>query len=130
MHRILILDSDTPLRARLVESVQQTANTEVIVAADENELVTKVDYGIHAVVFADADLLLTGPKRILDAVRRSIVRPMLIIASNEKPEDLDPDLVTLIVHKPYDVLTLGGILCSAVMPIPPGADRGSDRATR
>jgi hypothetical protein len=43
---------------------------------------------------------------------------MLVIASNQKAEDLDPDLVTLLVRKPYDVLTLTGVLLSAVMQMP------------
>lgn len=46
---------------------------------------------------------------------------MLVIASHDKSDDLDPDVVTLVVRKPYDVLTVTGVLISAVIQIP--ADR-------
>jgi hypothetical protein len=51
---------------------------------------------------------------------------MLIIASNEKAEDLDPELVTLVVRKPYDVLTLTGVLLSSVIQMPSGARGDGD----
>jgi hypothetical protein len=54
---------------------------------------------------------------------------MLIIASNDKPEDLDPDLVTLVVRKPYDVLTLTGILLSALSQMPGGVAGDADSST-
>lgn len=129
MHRILILDSESPLRQRLAETLRQTANTEVTLAGDEEDLIAKAQFGPYAAVFADADLLEAGAARIIDAVRSSVTHPMLIIASNDKSEDLDPDLVTLVVRKPYDVLTLTGILLSAVMQMPGGLAGDADSST-
>ena len=126
MHRILILDSDTPLRARLVESVERTTHTEVVLAPDEDHLVAGAKFGGYAAIFANAELLGQGASRLVDAVRSAVVRPMLVIAANEKSEDLDPELVTLIVHKPYDVATLTGILLSAVQQVPGGAQPRND----
>lgn len=121
MHRILILDVDQPLRDQLTDNLRRTANTEVAVAADAEELVSKVTYGTYAAVFVDGDLLDGDASRLIAAVKSSVMRPMLIIASNEKAEDLDPDFVTLVVRKPYDVLTLTGVLLSAVIKTPSDA---------
>lgn len=114
MHRILILDVDQPLRDQLTDALRRTANTEVAVAADADELVSKIQYGAYAAVFVDTDLLDGDVRRLIAAVKSSVMQPMLVIASNEKTEDLDPDFVTLVVRKPYDVLMLTGVLLSAV----------------
>lgn len=118
MHRILVLDSDHPLRAELLESVLRTANTEVVIVANEEELIAKLRYGAFAAVFADAGLLTAGATRLLDAVRSAIVRPMVVIAADARASELDPDLITLIVRKPYDVKMLTGVLLSAVLEMP------------
>jgi DNA-binding response OmpR family regulator len=126
MHRILILDSDQPLRDQLTVALSRTANTEVVVASDATELMLNVKYGRCAAVFADADLLDGDPSPVVEAVRSAVVRPMLIVASNERAEDLDPDLVTLVVRKPYDVQTVTGILLSAVLDVPPAVAHDGD----
>lgn len=128
MHRILILDPDQPLREQLTDALRRTANTEVAVAADAEELVSKVKYGAYAAVFVDGDLLDGDASRLIAAVKSSVMRPMVVIASNEKTEDLDPDFVTLVVRKPYDVLMLTGVLLSAVIEMPP--DAGGDGDSR
>jgi DNA-binding response OmpR family regulator len=118
MHRILILDSDHPVREQLTDALRRTANTEVAIASDTEELLAQVKHGAYAAVFVDGDLLDGVASRLIAAVRACTARPMLVIASNEKAEDLDPDLVTLLVRKPYDVLTVTGVLLSAVMQVP------------
>lgn len=128
MHRILLLDSEHPLRSRLIETLQGMANTEVVMAADAEELVLNLRFGSWAAVFVDEELLLQGPAPLIDAVRSSVVRPMLVIASSRKCDDLDPDLVTLVVRKPYDVPMLTGILLAAV--IPPMALGGNEDSAR
>jgi DNA-binding response OmpR family regulator len=126
MHRILILDVDQPLREQLTDALRRAANTEVATAADADELVSKVKYGAYAAVFVDGDLLNGDASRLIAAVKSTVMRPMLIIASNEKAEDLDPNFVTLVVRKPYDVLTLTGVLLSAVIQMPSGARGDGD----
>ncbi|HEX6084975.1 MAG TPA: hypothetical protein VF266_10655 [Thermoanaerobaculia bacterium] len=121
MHRILLLDSEQPQRAQLAEAIARVANAEVVLAADEEELLSQVTGGAWAAVFADEELLPNGVGRLVGALRRTIARPMLIIASNGKSADLDPDMVTLVVRRPYDVPTLTGILLAAI----PRADAGS-----
>jgi DNA-binding response OmpR family regulator len=128
MHRILLLDSEHPLRPLLIETLERTANTEVVAAADEEELVSNLRFGTWAAVFVDEELLLQGPTGLIEAMRSSVVRPMLVIASSRKCDDLDPDLVTLVVRKPYDVPTLTGILVAAV--VPPMASGGKEDAAR
>lgn len=113
MHRILLLDDDAR-RAELVETIERMANAEAVVAEDEEELVTNVRFGRWTAVFADGTLLSAGASALMDAVRAAVFRPMLIVAADEKPADLDPDLVTLIVRKPYDVPMLAGILLAGV----------------
>ncbi len=126
MHRILILDSDHPLREQLTEALRRTATAEVAVASDTEELLSNVNDGACAAVFVDGDLLDGGTSRLITAVRACTVRPMLVIASNEKAENLDPDLVTLLVRKPYDVLTLTAVLSAAVMQVPADAVNVTD----
>lgn len=121
MHRVLLLDSEHPQRAQLTEAIARTTHAEVVLAADEEELVSQVTAGVWAAVFADAELLPSGAAPLVAAVRSTASQPMLIIASNHKADDLDPDLVTLVVSKPYDVLALTGILLAAI----PRADAGS-----
>jgi hypothetical protein len=121
MHRILLLDSEHPQRAQLTEAIARIANAEVVLVADEAELVSQVPLGAWAAIFADEELLPSGAAPLIGALRQTVVRPMLIIASNEKSTDLDPDMVTLVVRKPYDVPTLTGILLAAV----PRTDAGS-----
>lgn len=105
MHRILILDSEHPRREQLTEALRRTASTDVAVTSDAEELLSKVKDGAYAAVFVDGDLLGGATSRLITAVRACTARPVLVIASNQKAEDLDPDLVTLLVRKPYDVLT-------------------------
>lgn len=121
MHRILLLDSEHPERAQLTEAIARFAHAEVVLAADEEELVSQVPLGAWAAVFADEELLPTGVSRVVAALRTSPARPMLIIASNQKSADLDPDMVTLVVRKPYDVPILTGILLAAVPPTDAGS---------
>lgn len=129
MHRILILDRDQPSRAQLVEALHRTANTETVLVADDTQLIAMLKFGIWAAVFADADLLDSGAANLIAATRGAIVRPILVIASNERADDFDPDMVTLIIRKPYDVQTLTGILLSAIPARPPAADPKADTTT-
>lgn len=118
MHRIVILDFDQPLRGHLTEALRCAANTEVVVAADADELISRVSRGGCAAAFVDGDLLDGDTSRLIAAVKSSLTRPMLVIASNQKAADLDPEFVTLVVRKPYDLLTLTGVLLSAVIHVP------------
>ena len=126
MARILILDSAGTLRSQLVEAIERSPNTEAVIVATDDELFSRVKFGIYAAVFADAELLTHGAAPLIAAVRSAISRPMLVLASNERPEDLDPELVTLVVRKPYDVAVLTGILLSAVAEVPLEARRVPD----
>ena len=126
MGRILILDGDHDHRAQLVETLQRTASTDAVVVESDAELISRVQYGIYSAVFADAELLKENLPRLVDAVRSAIARPMLIVASNETHRDLDADLVTLIVRKPYDVGMVTGILLSAILGMPGAADAAAE----
>jgi DNA-binding NtrC family response regulator len=131
MHRILILDSDHPLRDQLTDVLGRTVNTEVAVASDVEDLLSKVKHEAFAALFVDGDLLAGDSSRLIGAVRACTVRPMLVIASNQKTEDLDPDLVTLVVRKPYDLLMLTGVLLSALIEVPAdGVEPGAPAADR
>lgn|GEM_PF-6063550 len=125
MRRILILDRNHALRAQLIDSLQR-ANVEIVVVDTDVELISRIYYGIYAAVFIDDELLNERIGEVVDAVRSAIARPMLIVASNETHRDLDADLVTLVIRKPYDVSMVTGILLSAVfgMPGPSGAAEG------
>ncbi len=116
MHRILILDTDSADRSALVESIAQNGDAEAVVAADEEELAAMVRFGRWAAVFADGALLGAGASALMDALRTTVFRPMLIIAGDEKSEGLDPELVALVVRKPCDVQMLTGILLSGITP--------------
>jgi hypothetical protein len=115
---ILILDRDHERRAQLIEALQRAANVDLTIAGSEVELISSLRYGIYAAVFADDELLNDRIHDVVDAVRSAIVRPMLIVASNETHRDLDGDLVTLIVRKPYEVSMVTGILLASVLGIP------------
>ena len=120
MHRILILDTDSADRSALVESIAQNAAAEAVVAADAEELAAMVRFGHWAAVFADGALLSAGASALMDALRTTVFRPMLIIGADEEPEGLDPELVALVVRKPCDVQMLTGILLSGRPPASEG----------
>lgn len=128
MRRILVFDSDHPSRSALMDVLQRHAETDVVLAGSTEELEAKLKSDPFAAVFVDGDLLGENAPRLIAAVRSAPVRPMLIIASNDKAEDLDPDFVSLVVHKPYDVLTLTGILLAAVMETPRGRASAGESA--
>lgn len=118
MGRILILDGDDAHRAKLVDEVRRVSDADVVIAGSEAELIGHIQYGIYSAVFADADLLDENLPALVAAVRSAIARPMLILASNHTHRDLDGDLVTLVVRKPYDVGMVTGILLSAILGMP------------
>ena len=124
MRRILLLDGNQAQRAQVVDTLRRAVNTEAIVVDTPAALISHVQSGIYAAVFADADLLGDQIPALINAVRSAIVRPMLIVASDDIHRELDADLVTLVVRKSYDVEILTGILLSAVleMPIPNTAE--------
>ena len=115
--RILILEGDHEHRQRLVDDVRRTSNADAVVVVNGAELISRVQYGIYDAVFADADLMIDDLPSLVSAVRSAIARPMLILASSEPHRDLDGDLVTLIVRKPYDVAMVTGILLSAILGV-------------
>lgn len=121
MRRILILDRNHALRTQMIDALQRAANVEVVVVDTDVELISRIYYGIYAAVFADDDLLNDRIDEVVEAVRSAIARPMLIVASNDTHRDLDADLVTLVIRKPYDVAMVTGILLSAVLGVPGGS---------
>ena len=118
MQRILILDRDHASRAELIDSLQRAATADIVAVDSDAELISRLYYGTYAAVFADDDLPNERIHALVDAVRSAITRPMLIVASNETHRDLDAEIVTLIVRKPYDVAMVTGILLSAVLGVP------------
>ena len=126
VHRILILDSETAVRSELIESVLSATNTEAVLVASEDELLSRIKFGLFAAVFADIDLLSEDGHRLIGAVRSARPRPMLVIGSDSRIEDLDPDVVTLVLRKPYDVKILTGVLLSAIIQAPSGVDGDTD----
>ena len=119
LERILILEGDETHRERLVHDIRRVSNADAVIVANGPELISRVQYGIYSAVFADADLLDDDDLPLLvDAVRSAIARPMLILATNQTHRELDGDLVTLIVRKPYDVAMVTGILLSAILGSP------------
>ena len=125
MERILILDDDHPPRAKLIDELRRVSNADAVIAASGAELILHVRYGGYAAVFVDADLLAENLPLLVDAVQHAVARPMLIVASNQTHRELDGDLVTLIVRKPYDVGMVTGILISA-LPGKPGRGAAGD----
>jgi DNA-binding NtrC family response regulator len=125
MHRILLLDADHSQRTALADNLRRTADTEIVLADDAATVVAKVTEDSFAAVFADAELLGDEVAMVIASIARTATRPLLVIASSVQQETLDPDFVSLVVRKPYDVRMVTGILLSAVLQPPPLAG-GSD----
>ena len=122
MHRVLLLDADHPGRTLLVDSIQHTANASCVVAAGPADVVAQLGAHAFAAVFIDAALLGNATQAVLTAIHSAAHRPLVVFASNDDPAALDPELISLIVRKPYDVPTVTGILLSAILEMPsPGA---------
>ena len=130
MERVLILDDDHAGRAKLIEELRRVTTADAVIAGSGAELVLHARYGGYAAVFVDADLLADNLPLLVDAVRKAIARPMLIVASNQTHHELDGDLVTLIVRKPYDVGMVTGILISALLGSPGRGAAGDDPKIR
>jgi CheY-like chemotaxis protein len=127
MQRIVVLDSDHPHRAALSETLG-AAGVQVTLADGVDGVLAMVAKDDLAAIFADDELLGDGAARVIGAIRAARTRPLLILASHRRADELDPDFVTLVVRKPYDVAMVVGVLLTAVLPpLPPAGDPAMQR---
>lgn len=128
MRKIVILDEDTPFRQALVTQLRQTAHPTIVLASDAADLVGKIHEDHCAAILVDTALLADQLPHVLAAVRTAPWRPLVLLVTSDPEQDLDPELVSLIIRKPYEVGMVTGILLAAIgdMPHPPGSE--SDRA--
>lgn len=117
MRKILILDEDTPFREALVAQIRETARAEVVLATDDAELVTKIQNDDWAAVLVDTSLVGELP-RVLGAVNGASWRPLVLLVTQHPNDDLDPELISLVIRKPYEVGMVTGILLAAVTDVP------------
>jgi hypothetical protein len=130
MRKVLIFDEDYPLREALIETLRRTANVEVVVASDLMDLVAKIREDFFASVLVDTLIVGHELPRVLAAVGLATVRPLLLLVTNDRQQDLDPDLISLVVRRPYDVAMVTGILLAAVMEMPHGKPGDADVTIR
>ena len=123
MRKILILDEDTPFREALVAQLHERARADVVLAADAAEVVAKIKNDDWAAVLVDTSLVDELP-RVLAAVNGASWRPLVLLVTEDPNDDLDPELISLVVRKPYEVSMVTGILLAAVTEMP---DRTSPR---
>jgi DNA-binding NtrC family response regulator len=124
VRKILILDEDTSSREALVAQLRQTANADVVLVSDAADAVARLLEDGYAAILIDTALTADGLPCVLAAVRRASWRPLVVLVTEHPQQELDPDLISLVVRKPYEVPMVTGILLAAITDIPQAT--GSD----
>ena len=128
VRKILILDEDTPFREALVAQLRQMTNAEIVLASDAAEVVAAIREDYCAAVLVDISLIDAELPRVLAAVRNAAWRPLVLLVTKTPAEDLDPELISLVVRKPYEVPMVTGILLAAISDMPPRMPSDGDVA--
>ena len=121
MRKILIFDQDTPIREALVAQLRHMASAEIVLASDAGDVVERLQSDYWAALLVDTSLLDGELPRVLAAARTAAWRPLVLLVANDTRSDLDPDLISLVVRRPYEVPMVAGVLLAAITENPHGA---------
>lgn len=128
MRKILILDEDYPTREALVAQLRRTTDAEIVLASSAADVVSRIREDDCSAVLVDTSLVDGDLPRVLAAVRLASWRPLVLLVTKDPHQDLDPDLISLVVRKPYEVPLVTGILLAAVTDMPNRTDGDGDVA--
>ena len=128
MRKILSLEEDTPFRDELGTQLRQLADAELVIASDTADAVARIQDDYWAAVIVDTSLVADDLPHVLAAVRRASLRPVVLLVTKDPKPDLDPDLVSLVIRKPYEVGMVVGILLAAVTNVSQPTTRHDDVA--
>lgn len=129
MRKILILDEDNPSREALVAQLRRTTDAEILLVSTAADVVARIREDYCSAVLVDTSLIDGDLPRVLAAVRLASWRPLVLLVTRDPQQDLDPDLISLVVRKPYEVPLVTGILLAALGDMPPRLEIDGDVAT-
>ena len=117
---VLLLDKDEALR-HVVKRQLGDANIAFDLADDAAGAAVNSAENPYAVVLVDLDEPAFDGRAYLTALKSQRMRPAVIVVhTTELRAPLDPELVTVIVRKPYDALVLSSILLACAIRRLPG----------
>jgi DNA-binding response OmpR family regulator len=103
--RALIVEDDPGIR-RLVEKILQRNGIEIDTAHDGKVAIEKIRDGRYSVIILDLMLPGANGYEIIDFIKRSgTFTPVAVVSavSQQALTKLDPDVVKLVISKPFDV---------------------------
>ena len=103
--RALIVEDDPGIR-RLVQKVLQRNGIEIDTAPDGKIAIEKIRNGRYSVIVLDLMLPEASGYEIIEFIKRSgTLTPVAVVSavSQQALTKLDPDVVKLVISKPFDV---------------------------
>src|SRR5216684_1859487 len=104
----LIVEDDPGIR-RLVEKILQRNGIEIDTACDGRVAIEKIRTGRYSVIILDLMLPEANGYEIIEFIKRSgTLTPVAVVSavSQQALTKLDPDVVKLVISKPFDVSEL------------------------
>lgn len=103
--RALIVEDDPGIR-RLVEKILQRNGIEIDTAFDGRVAIEKIRTGHYSVIILDLMLPEANGYEIIEFIKRTgTLTPVAVVSavSQQALTKLDPDVVKLVISKPFDV---------------------------
>src|SRR5258706_10013871 len=116
--RALIVEDDPGIR-RLMEKVLQRNGIEIDTANDGRVAIDKIRSGRYSVIVLDLMLPQASGYEIIEFIKRSGTRtPVAVVSavSQQALTKLDPDVVKLVISKPFDVNELSRAIVGLCRP--------------
>jgi DNA-binding response OmpR family regulator len=119
--RILVVEDDDSFRSVLAGEIRKS-DLEVIEARNANEAIAAINSVTFELIVLDLKLAQSSGFAVIEHLRKSSRRPFVIVMSNfPRPatHDLDPEVVQLVVQKPFEAPELSAIVEAVVKFFPP-----------
>src|SRR5438445_12663753 len=104
-HRALVVEDDPAIR-RLVEKLLQRRGIVIDTARDGKQAIEKIAATTYSVVILDLMLPEVNGYEVIEYIKKNGLRlPVAVVSavSQQALSKLDPDVVKLIIAKPFDV---------------------------
>jgi len=116
---ILIADDDAGILG-LLTLITRRAGFEPDTARDGLEAIRKIDANDYSVIFLDLMMPRLNGYEVIEHLRTLKKRPAVIVATAMNHNaPLDPDVVHLVLRKPFDIEVVGALITEAARSLSP-----------
>lgn len=125
MLRVLITEDDVAIR-NLLRAIAERNGCDTAVAADGAEALAMLQQSRFDLVLLDLMMPVMNGYELLPHLRNMAERPAVLVVTamvGDRFLDLDSDIVTAIVHKPFDADVLGSLIAQVARSV--AAKRGN-----